>query len=189
MNSGIRRRSRTFGLAASIAGLLALLAVAIPQWVAPLPEIPVETHFSVKQRIAEKLKRIGRKHERYAEPAGWEERLPIATIFLALLTVVLAVVSVVRGEEPLLAGVAVALGIGAIGLQLTILFAVGVAAMLLLYAALGEPDGAVSLAIIAICAIIVLAIMGALGMGLFSAFLLICVAGALLGINVLRGGS
>lgn len=189
MKNGVRRRSRILGLTASIVGLLALLLVAIPQWVAPRPEVPVETHFSVKQRLAEKLKRMAHKHERYAEPAGWEERLPIATILLALTTLALAVFSVVRGEEPLFAGVAVALGIGAIGLQLTILFAVGVDAMLLLYAALGEPDGAVSLAIIAVCAIIVLAIMSALGMGLFSAFLLICVAVALLGINVLRGGS
>jgi hypothetical protein len=192
MKNGVRRRSRILGLAACVVGLLALFAVAIPQWVMPPPDpVPVSTHFSWKERLAEKMKDISHKrherHERQTEPVGWEQRFPLATIFLALLAVALAVFSIAWGEEPLFGGVAVALGTGAIAFQLTILFAVGVAAILLLYAALGEPDGAVSLAIIAVCALVVLVAIAIVGMGPVSTLLLIAAGVAILGMNLLRG--
>ncbi len=191
MKNGVRRRSRILGMAACVVGLLALLAVAIPQWVMPQPDpVPVNTHFSWKERIAEKIKDISHKrherHERQTEPVGWEQRFPLATIFLALLAVALAAFSIAWGEEPLFGGVAVALGISAIAFQLTILFAVGIAAILILYAVLGEPDGAVSLAIVAACAIAVLVALAILGMGAGSTLLLIAAAVTILGMNLLR---
>jgi hypothetical protein len=192
MKNGVRRRSRTFGLAACVVGLLALLAVAIPQWAAPQPDpAPINTHFSWKERIAGKLKDFaGRRHERHeriAEPLGWEQRFPLATILLALFALALATFSIVWGEEPLFGGIAVALGISAIAFQLTILFAVVIAAILILYAVLGEPDGAVTLAIVAVCAIAVMAALAILGMGAGSTLLLIAVAVAILALNILQG--
>jgi len=189
MENGIRRRSRILGLSASIIGFLALLAVVIPQVVMPQPEpVPVNTHFSLKQRIVDKLKNIGEnlkkigrgKHEKHAEPLSWEQRLPIVAIFLALIAAGLATASIVWGEEPVFGGVAVTLGMSAIAFQLAFLFAIGVAVILLLYAALGQPDGAASLAIVAMCAIAVQAVLAILGMGLIAALVLIFAATAIL---------
>ncbi len=192
MKNGLQRRSRILGLAACVVGLLALLAVAIPQWAMPEPKpVPVSTHFSWKERIAETLKdmrhRRYERHQKQTEPLGWEQRFPLVTILLALLAVALAASSIVCGEELLYGGVAVALGIGAIAFQLTILFAVGIAAILVLYAVLGEPDGAASLAIVAVCAIAVLAAVSVMGMGPVSTLLLIAAAVAILAMNLLRG--
>ncbi len=198
MENGIPRRSRIIGLAAIVVGLLALLAVAIPQWVMPQPETaPIERHFSLKERLGdlkerliENLRKIGRKNPREsAEPMGLEQRFPLFAILLALAAVVLATASIVCGEEPFFGGVAVVLGVGAIAFQLTILFGAGVAAILLLYAALGGPDGAVTLAIVAVCAIVVVAALAILGVGPFSTPLLITVAVVILTRSLLAGRS
>jgi hypothetical protein len=189
MKSGVPERSWGIGLAGSVVGMLALIAVIIPQWVLPPPPRPasVEAHQTLAQRLVEKLKRMGHKHEKKREPAGWREGLPAIAIFLALLAVFLGAFSILRGEVQLHAGVAATLGIGAIAYQLTFGYAVAASVILIMYAAMERPGGAFALALIAACAVVVLAILAILGMGLFSALVLMGAAMAILSLNMLRG--
>ena len=75
MTSGVPVRRTGFGLAGFIAGLFALIAVAIPQWVAPRPQVlrqaTVEMHQSLRERFVAKLQELDRKRHEKREPAGW----------------------------------------------------------------------------------------------------------------------
>jgi hypothetical protein len=184
MADGITVRFNGLGWASVAVGILALIAVAIPQWVAPPPPRPVEMHMSLKQRIAEKLKTIGQKKERVRHPtAGWREGVPFIAIVLAALAVLLGALAVLRGEEHLYAGVGAILGFGALGFQLTVTYAVAACIIQIMYAATERPAGGVVLALIGACGIAVLSLMAAIGMDEDSALLLVGAALAILGIK------
>lgn len=186
MNTSLQARPRGFGVAGSLMGLLALIAVVLPQWVlpavlpaAPAGQIAVETRHTLKERILAKLKRVAPKKEG-AKPApeNWKQHFLIAAVSLALLAITFAVLSLARREEKLYAGVAAALGVGAVVLQAAILVAGAAATILILYLVLNQPDGGFQIAVIAISAIFVFAIIGILGLGLVSPLLAALVIGA-----------
>ncbi len=173
MNSGIPVRFNGLGIASIVAGLLALMAVAMPQWVVPPPPRPMEAHLTLKERIAEKLKTIGHRKERPRQPtAGWREGLPFIAVVLALLAVLLGSLAVLRGEEHLYAGIGSILGFGAVAFQLTIVYAVAACIIVIMYAATERPAGAPALAIIGVCGIAVLALMSLIGLDEDTALLL-----------------
>jgi hypothetical protein len=185
-------------VAGSLIGLLALIAVVLPQWVlpavlpaAPAGQIAVETRHSLKERIMAKLKRVApKKEEAKPAPEDWRQHLSIAAASLALLAITLAVLSLVRREEKLYAGVAAALGIGAIVLQAAILVAGVAVAILILYLVLNQSDGGFQIAVIGTPAIFLLSIMAILGLGLVSPTLgaLVIVAILILSIYLQLGG-
>ncbi len=180
MNTSLQARPRGFGVAGSLMGLLALIAVVLPQWVlpavlpaAPAGQIAVETRHTLKERILAKLKRVApKKEEAKPTPENWRQHLLIAAVSLALLAITLAVLSLVRREEKLYAGVAAALGIGAIAIQAAILVAGAAVAILILYLVLKQLDGGFQIAVFAF------AIIGILGLGLVSPLLAALVIGA-----------
>lgn len=172
MNTSLQARPRGLGVAGSLIGLLALIAVAISQWVLPavLPGEPahhvaVDTGHSLKERIMAKLKRVTPKKEETRSALGeWRHLLFNAAVSLGVLAIALAVLSLIRREEKLYAGVAVALGIGAIALQTAILFASlgAFVAILILYLVLNQPDGGFQIAVIGIGAIFLFAVIAGL---------------------------
>ncbi len=186
MNTSLQARPSGFGVAGSLIGLLALIAVVLPQWVlpaalpaAPAGQIAVETRHTLKERILAKLKRVApKKEEAKPAPENWRQHILIGAVSLALLAITLAVLSLVRREEKLYAGVAAALGVGAVVLQAAILVAGAAATILILYLVLNQPDGGFQIAVIAISAIFVFAIIGILGLGLVSPLLAALVIGA-----------
>jgi hypothetical protein len=169
-------------VAGSLIGLLALIAVAIPQWVlpavlpaAPAPHSAMDAGHSLGERIMAKLKGTALKKDsapkmQEAESAQeeWRRVLLAAAVSLGLLAIVLAVFSLIRREEKLYAGVAAALGIGAIALQAAILVAGAAATILILYLVLKQSDGGFQFAGIGIGAIVVFAVIAILGAGLVS---------------------
>ena len=192
MTSGVPVRRTGFGLAGFLAGLFALIAVAIPQWVAPRPQVlrpaTVEMHQSLRERFVAKLQELDRKRHEKREPAGWREGVPALAILLALAAITLGVISVLRGEALLYAGVAATLGFGAIAFQLTFFYAIAASLILLLYAGMEQPSGAVELAAVAVGAILVLSILAMFGMGFASALVLAGAAIAILSLDMLLGG-
>jgi hypothetical protein len=182
MNTSIQARPRGFGVAGSLIGLLALIAVAIPQWVLPavLPAAPaqhgaVDAGHSFKERIMAKLKGTALKknsapkmQEAESGQEEWRRVFQAAAVSLGLLAIVLAVFSLIRREEKLYAGVAAALGVGAIALQAAILVAGAAATILILYLVLKQSDGGFQFAGIGIGAIFVFAVIAILGAGLVS---------------------
>jgi hypothetical protein len=199
MNASLQVRSRGFGAAGSLIGLLALIAVVLPQWVLPAvlpaasPEpVAVEVHHTLKERILAKLKpKTTQKQEIRSGPDSWKQYFPAAAMALALLAISLAVLSVFRREEKLYAGMAAALGAGAIALQLTVLFAGAVLAILVLYIVLRQPDGAFQQGAIAIGAIFLFSMLAVLGLGPVSPLLAALAIGAaivIFGITWLLGG-
>ena len=192
MASGVPMRRTGFGLAGSLAGLLALIAVAIPQWVLPLPQpsraATVEVHQTITERIVAKVKKIGHHKQEKREPAGWREGFQAVAMLLAFVAVGFGVVAVLRGEVLVFAGVAATLGFGAIAFQLTLFYAIAASLMVILYAAMERPSGAVELASIAAGAILVLSAVALFGMGLLSVLLLAGAAIAVLSLEALFCG-
>jgi hypothetical protein len=193
MNISLQSERRAFGVAGSLIGLLALIAAVLPHWVlpavvpaAPAGQIAAERGHTLKERVVAKLKSITHgKHETgaqetRAEQSGldeWRQRFSIAAISLALLAIALAVFSILRREEKLYAGVSAVLGGGAIAVQLAILFAGAVIAIMVLYAILKEPDAVIQPPVTAIGAVVGLVI-AVLAMGLVSSQLAALVLGA-----------
>jgi hypothetical protein len=194
MNTSLQARPRGFGVAGSLIGLLALIAVAIPQWVLPvvLPAAPaqhdaVDAGHSLKERIMAKLKGTALKkdsapkmEEAESGQEEWRRVFQAAAVSLGLLAIVLAVFSLIRREERLYAGVAAALGIGAIALQAAILVAGAAVTILILYLVLKQSDGGFQFAGIGIGAIFVFAVIAILGAGLVSPQLAALLAGAVI---------
>ena len=145
-------------------------------------------HQSLRERFVAKLQRLDQKRHEKREPAGWREGLPALAILLALAAITLGVISVLRGEVLLYAGVAATLGFGAIAFQLTFFYAIAAGLILLLYAGMEQPSGAVELAVVAVGAILVLSILAIFGMGFASALVLAGVAIAILSLDMLLGG-
>lgn len=185
-------RRTGLGLAGSLAGLLALIAVAIPQWVLPPPQPPrpahVEMHQTFRERFVAKLQKLDQKRHEKREPAGWRQGVPALAILLALGAIALGVFSVLRGEVLVYAGVAATLGIGAIAFQLTFFYGLAAGLILLLYAGMEQPSGAVELAAVAVGAIVVLSILAIFGLGFASALVLAGAAIAILILDMLLGG-
>jgi hypothetical protein len=173
MTSGIPVRVNVLGIASVVAGLLALIAVAMPQWVVPPPPRAMEVHQTLKERIAEKLKNIGHQKERVRNPAGWREGVPFIAVVLALASVLLGALGVLRGEEHLYSGAGSVLGFGAIGFQLGIIFGIAACIMQIMYAATERPAGAPVLAFVGVCGIAALALMSTLGLDEDTALLLV----------------
>jgi hypothetical protein len=141
-------------MAGSIIGLIALIAAALPQLVLPavLPgtsagPIAIETGHSLKERITTKLKSmIDKKQETRSQQSEldiWKQRFSTAAISLALLAIGLAVFATFRREDRFFAGLAAALGTGAIAFQLTILLAGAAVILIVLYAVRDQLDGAI----------------------------------------------
>jgi hypothetical protein len=200
MNTSLQARPRGLGVAGSLIGLLALIAVAIPQWV--LPAVPpaepaqtaaVNTGHSLKERIMAKLKRVTpKKEEKRPEREDWRRLFSAGAVSLAVLAIILAVLSLIRREEKLYAGVAAALGGGAIALQAAILVAGAAATVLILYLVLNQSDGGFQFAGIGIAALLVLAVIAILVLGLVSPQLAVLIAGAVILISIVLsflGGS
>lgn len=128
MSSSTQPRSGSFGLAGAILGLFALIAAVLPQWTAhkvvpvpPAQQVSTDSAPRVRDWIVAKLKGHGHHKENKKverpEPDKWTEFFSAATICLATLAIVLAVVSIFRHEPKLLAGLATTLGITAIALH------------------------------------------------------------------------
>lgn len=193
MTGGVPVRRTGFGLAGFAAGIFALIAVAIPQWVAPLPQVvlrpaTVEMHQSFRERYMEHVRERERRRHEKREPAGWREGVPALAILLALAAITLGVISVLRGEALVYSGVSATLGFGAIAFQLTFFYAIAACLILLLYAGMEQPSGAVELAAVAIGAILVLSILAMFGLGFASALFLAGAAIAILSLDRFFGG-
>jgi MFS family permease len=192
MKSGVPARSIGIGLAGSVSGLLALILVALPLWDPPAPQTPspaaAEVHQTLKERIDARLKSLGHKGHKARVPLGWRDNLPAVVIVFALLAIFLGVMSVLRAEALLYSGVAATLGIGAIAFQMSFFYAVAACVMLIMYAALERPGGAFSVAFIAVCAILVPAVLALLGTGLVPVLLLIGAAMAAVCLDMFLGG-
>jgi hypothetical protein len=184
MTSGIPVRFNGFGISSVVAGLLALIAVAMPQWVMPPPPQPMEQHLTLKERIAEKLRNIGHHTEKARHPAGWREGVPFIAVVLALASVLLGAVGVLRGEEHVYSGSGSVLGFGALAFQLGIIYGIAACIMQIMYAATERPAGAPVLAFVGLCGIGVLALMSVIGLDEDTALLLVAAALIALGIKV-----
>jgi hypothetical protein len=121
------RQSRRLGIIGSAVGLLALLASALTQL---LPDALLHKPvYQVTEAAAQKdsdhlifrTKRLEIRSREAPEPRTvsytWSQGLSTAAASLGLLAIVFAVFAVILREEKLLAGVAAALGVTAIAVQ------------------------------------------------------------------------
>jgi hypothetical protein len=193
MDTSVQLRPRAAGLAGSIIGLLALIAAVLPQWALPavLPAPPgerivIDTGHSLRERVIAKLKGVsGKRQKPRSELEIWSQRFSAAAIALALLAITLAVISLIRREEKLYAGLAAAPGIGAIAFQLTLLYAGPIFAIILLYAVRNQLDETLPFGAIAIGLVAILSIIGLVAAGLASPAVLALVIGAAIAIPVI----
>ena len=121
--------SRRIGIAGSIVGLLALVVAVLPHWVLPavfppkpLDQVIVETGQRVKDRLIAHARKVEYQPRAMSKQRAtgdkWAQAFSIAAVSLGLLAIALAVFSVIRREQKATAGVAVALGVGAIAFEL-----------------------------------------------------------------------
>jgi hypothetical protein len=122
--------SRRLGVIGSIVGVLALIAAVLPHWVVPVlyppppaDKVIVDTGHRLKDRIVAKVKGVEYQAPKVEKSAGrgWSETASITAISLGLLAILLSVLALVFREERLLAGVAAALGTGAIAIEISFL--------------------------------------------------------------------
>ncbi len=121
------RQSRRLGTIGSIVGLLALLASVLTQLLPavfppePFDQVLDETGQRVKDHLIFRAKRLEIRPRKASEQRAvgytWNLGLSTVAVSLDLLAIALAVFSVILREEKLLAGVAAALGIAAIAVQ------------------------------------------------------------------------
>jgi hypothetical protein len=130
---------------------LALVAAVLPRWVLPavfppkpLDQVIAETGQRVKDRLIARAKRLDVQPREASEQrtAGhaWSQAFSIAAVLLGLLAIALAVSSAIRREEKASAGIAAALGIGAIAFQV---FWIAIGALIVIaiaYAVLNHLD-------------------------------------------------
>jgi hypothetical protein len=194
---------RFLGVTGCLIGLLAFIVAVLPfVWPANAPEWSsrtniVEPSHSLKERIAEKLKGLASKklvrewQEDNSDQVGWRQNLPIAAILLALLAVTLGVFSALRREEKFYAGLATALGIGAISVEMAMLYASGIIVVLILsvmayqfsdmFQVYSIPVGAVFIVILTISSLGLLFISPALAGALAVAIILLSITSQLFG--------
>lgn len=141
--------SRRLGVIGSIVGVLALIAAVLPHWVIPAiyppppaDKVIVDTGHRLKERLIARIKGV----EYQAPP---RERSPgsqlrdassIGAISFGLLAILLSVLALVFREERLLAGVAAALGTGAIAIEISFL-AMGVLILIAILYVVGNIIG------------------------------------------------
>ncbi|KYK46639.1 hypothetical protein A1D31_05930 [Bradyrhizobium liaoningense] len=122
--------SRRLGIIGSIVGLLALIAAVLPHWVVPIvfpppaaDKVIVDTGHRIKDRIVAKVMGVEYQAPKVEKSAGrsWSETASVAAISLGLLAILFSVLALVFREERLLAGVAAALGAGAIAVEISFL--------------------------------------------------------------------
>ncbi|WP_375158206.1 hypothetical protein [Bradyrhizobium sp. RDT46] len=122
--------SRRLGIIGSIVGVLALMAAVLPHWVVPIvfppppaDKVIVDTGHRIKDRIVAKVKGVEYQAPKVEKSAGrsWSETATVAAISLGLLAILFSVLALVFREERLLAGVAAALGTGAIAIEISFL--------------------------------------------------------------------
>jgi hypothetical protein len=120
-------QSRRLGIIGSLVGLLALIAAVLPQWVLPamyppppVDKVIVDTGHRIKERLIARAKGVEYQAPRQEEPAGHRLSVDFSTaaVSLGLLAIVLAVFSQFFREEKLLAGVAAALGVASIAIEM-----------------------------------------------------------------------
>lgn len=122
--------SRRLGVIGSIVGVRALIAAVLPHWLVPViyppppaDQVIVDTGHRLKDRLIARVKGT----EYHAPPrekstgSQLREASSIGAISLGLLAILLAVLALVFREERLLAGVAAALGTGAIAIEISFL--------------------------------------------------------------------
>lgn len=194
---------RFLGVTGCLIGLLAFIVAVLPfAWPANAPEWSsrtniVEPNHSLKERISEKLKGLASKklvrdwHEDNSDQVAWRQHLPMAAILLALLAVTLGVFSALRREEKFYAGLATALGMGAISVEMAMLYASGIIVILILSAMAYQfsdmfqfyslPVGAVFIVILTISALGLLFISPALAGALAVAIILLSITSQLFG--------
>jgi len=122
--------SRRLGTIGCVMGLIALVAAILPHWVLPAvypppPAAPVNVHLGLSPRggLAVRFGDAERQAPRpdRARAARWSDASSLAAISLGLLAIVLAVAALIFREERLLAGVAAALGVAAIGVEVSVI--------------------------------------------------------------------
>jgi hypothetical protein len=123
--------SRRLGVIGSLVGVLALIAAVLPHWILPViyppppaDQVIVDTGHRLKDRLIARVKGV----EYHAPPRATStssqlgDASSIAAISFGLLAILLSVLALVFREERLLAGVAAALGTGAIAIEISFLF-------------------------------------------------------------------
>jgi hypothetical protein len=123
--------SRRLGVIGSLVGVLALIAAVLPHWILPViyppppaDQVIVDTGHRLKDRLIARVKGV----EYHAPPrtistsSQLRDASSIAAISFGLLAILLSVLALVFREERLLAGVAAALGTGAIAIEISFLF-------------------------------------------------------------------
>jgi hypothetical protein len=122
--------SRRFGVIGSIVGVLALIAAVLPHWVVPViyppppaDKVIVDTGHRLKERLIARIKGVEYQAPPREKSTGSQlsEAASIGAISLGLLALLLSVLALVFREERLLAGVAAALGTGAIAVEISFL--------------------------------------------------------------------
>lgn len=140
---------RRLGIIGSIVGVLALMAAVLPHWVVPIvfPPSPadkviVDTGHRIKDRIIAKVKGVEYQAPKVEKSAGrsWSETASVTAISLGLLAILFSVLALVFREERLLAGVAAALGTGAIAIEISFL-AMGVLMLIVILYVVGNIIG------------------------------------------------
>jgi hypothetical protein len=141
--------SRRLGIIGSIVGVLALMAAVLPHWVVPIvfppppaDKVIVDTGHRIKDRIIAKVKGVEYQAPKVEKSAGrsWSETASVTAISLGLLAVLFSVLALVLREERLLAGVAAALGTGAIAIEISFL-AMGVLMLIVILYVVGNIIG------------------------------------------------
>jgi len=126
--------SRRLGVIGSLVGMLALIAAVLPHWILPViyppppaDQIIVDTGHRLKDRLIARVKGVDYHAPPRERSTGSQlnDASSIAAISFGLLAILLSVLALVFREERLLAGVAAALGTGAIAIEISFL-AIGV---------------------------------------------------------------
>ncbi len=141
--------SRRLGVIGSLVGVLALMAAVLPHWILPViyppppaDQVIVDTGHRLKDRLIARVKGV----EYHAPPRETSTRSQlgdassIAAISFGLLAILLSVLALVFREERLLAGVAAALGTGAIAIEISFL-AMGVLILIAILYVVGNIIG------------------------------------------------
>jgi len=122
--------SRRLGVIGSIVGVLALIAAILPHWVIPAiyppppaDKVIVDTGHRLKDRLIARVKGVEYQAPPRERSTGSQLRevSSIGAISLGLLAILFSVLALVFREERLLAGVAAALGSGAIAIEISFL--------------------------------------------------------------------
>ncbi|MCS3498067.1 hypothetical protein M2189_002975 [Bradyrhizobium japonicum] len=121
--------SRRLGVIGSIVGVLALIAAVLPHWVIPViypppaDKVIVDTGHRLKDRLIARVKGVEYQAPPREKSTGSQlrEASSIGAISLGLLAILFSVLALVFREERLLAGVAAALGSGAIAIEISFL--------------------------------------------------------------------